>query len=62
MEQDLALRDFSVWMLDDIGLWRAGSHVDTRLMQAFAKHIPNVKSFWGHGHMDQERLAYAKQQ
>lgn len=58
----MATRDFTSWQLRDIGLWRAGSRVDTRILEAFARHIPNVTSFWGDGHMDQDQLVFMKHQ
>ncbi|KXN86752.1 hypothetical protein AN958_09679 [Leucoagaricus sp. SymC.cos] len=51
LEQDLATRDYSSWALRDVGFFRAGSHVDRCLMEAFARRVPSVKSFWGNGHM-----------
>jgi hypothetical protein len=60
LEDDLGTRNFNAWKLNDIGLWRAGSPVDTGLMQAFAQHIPSITSFWGHGHMNIDILTQTK--
>ncbi|KAF9446161.1 hypothetical protein P691DRAFT_804653 [Macrolepiota fuliginosa MF-IS2] len=61
LDEDLAMRDYRSWKLRDIGLWRAGSRVDTRLLQAFARHVPSINSFWGDGHVDQDRLIQVQQ-
>ncbi|KAJ3562619.1 hypothetical protein NP233_g9458 [Leucocoprinus birnbaumii] len=50
LEADLATRDFSSWELRDLGFYRAGSQVDRNLMEAFARHVPSIISFWGNGH------------
>jgi hypothetical protein len=60
LEDDLGKRNFNAWTLIDIGVWRAGSPVDTGLMQAFARHIPSITSYWGHGHVNTDILTQAK--
>ncbi|ESK94660.1 hypothetical protein Moror_14296 [Moniliophthora roreri MCA 2997] len=44
---DIERRLYSSWHLHHIGIWHAGSYLDSHLMCTISRSIPSVRHFWG---------------
>ncbi|KAK7050920.1 hypothetical protein VNI00_005032 [Paramarasmius palmivorus] len=44
---DVQKRSYADWHLRHIGVWQAGSFLDSHLMQLTSNSIPSIRHFWG---------------